>query len=160
MQVLDEFLTIHGGKNGGPFLLGSQYSIAEVSTAPMLRGAAVLLPALRDYDVLAEAEKSGLTRFSEWAQVHSFACSYLPFNCAPQGLDKSMVEWECARLCRSLVLGYRYYHICHHSFPCFNSMFCVQDLCRTYYCELMDMKCPRCKPIMCSGVLTCQGFGE
>ena len=68
MQVLDKYLTTHGSK-GGPFLLGSRYSIAEVNAAPWVRSAKLILEAHRGINYVAAAKQANLHRFSDWAQV-------------------------------------------------------------------------------------------
>ena len=67
VQVLDRFLT--SSSNGGPFLLGEGYSIAEVNAAPFLRNGNLLLGKYRDYDIIKQAESAGAKRFAQWAQV-------------------------------------------------------------------------------------------
>ena len=66
LQVLDKFLIIHGDAEG-PFLFGSNFSVAEVFTASLLRMGKVVLQHYRDYDVLAEA--ANFQRFKTWAEV-------------------------------------------------------------------------------------------
>ena len=67
MQVVDAFLKKHG--QGGPYLLGDQYSIAEVNNAPFVWRAQVGLSAHRQFDLLTEVQKAGYQHFSAWAQV-------------------------------------------------------------------------------------------
>lgn len=68
LGVIDAFLSKHGTL-GGAYLLGDQYSIAEVNAAPFVRRAKITLSAHRNYDILAEARNAGYTRFASWAQA-------------------------------------------------------------------------------------------
>lgn len=77
LQVLNEFLTNSGNQVGGDYVLGGQYSIADVYTAPLLATGSAFLEAYRDFDVLAEARQRGLHRFVSWAEV----CWAIPFPC-------------------------------------------------------------------------------
>lgn len=68
LQVIDAFLKAHGSQ-GGDYFLGGNFSIAEVNTAPFLRNFVLWLPAHRNIDVLAQAQKAGHSRFVSWAKV-------------------------------------------------------------------------------------------
>lgn len=63
---LDRFLRTHG--TGVPFLLGIQYSFAEVMTASFLWRAQVTLLAYRNINMLDRAKSDGNSRFISWAQ--------------------------------------------------------------------------------------------
>ena len=66
--MIEQFLQAHG-ESGGPFLLGNQYSIAEVNAAPFAREGKVLLGALRNCNVLDTAMGGGSERFARWIEV-------------------------------------------------------------------------------------------
>ncbi|KAK9811100.1 hypothetical protein WJX73_002714 [Symbiochloris irregularis] len=68
LQVLDTFLTTQA-LQGGPFVLGEHYSIAEVSSAPFVWRTTFLAPHYRNIDVFAEAKARNLNRFLEWTQA-------------------------------------------------------------------------------------------
>lgn len=70
VQSLDRFLRTHG--TGVPFLLGIQYSFAEVMTASFLWRAQVTLLAYRNINMLDRAKSDGNSRFISWAQVRVF----------------------------------------------------------------------------------------
>ncbi|KAK9812137.1 hypothetical protein WJX73_010215 [Symbiochloris irregularis] len=68
LEVLETFLKTQA-LPGGPFVLGEHYSIAEVTAAPFLWRAALLLPEFRQWDLLKEAKAKGFSRFVEWSQA-------------------------------------------------------------------------------------------
>jgi glutathione S-transferase len=69
-QVLDKFLRIHGTEEGGSFLLGAKYSLAEVATSPFLVRLVKVVPQLRQQvDALAIVDEKGLTRVKAWIEV-------------------------------------------------------------------------------------------
>lgn len=62
-QVLDAFLRRHGSEQGGGgFLLGAQYSLAEVLTTGFVQRGLVVLPEFRGVDLRGLLREHGLDR--------------------------------------------------------------------------------------------------
>lgn len=53
----------------GRLFLGKDYSIAEISAAPFVWGASLLLPHFRKYDPLIAVKAQGLDCSVEWSEV-------------------------------------------------------------------------------------------
>lgn len=69
MEAADAFLAAQG-EEGGPFLLGGQFSLAEMATAPFALRFLVVLPGLRPaIDPLELMRERGLSRLMAWMEA-------------------------------------------------------------------------------------------
>lgn len=68
LEVLDKLLRTHGSQEGGDYFLGGTYSMAETATTPFVKRAVVVLPQVRDYDVMAAIKEKGLDRLESWVK--------------------------------------------------------------------------------------------
>lgn len=68
VQVMNTFIEQHGSP-GGAYLLGSNYSYAEVAASPFLHRALVLLPEFRGYSLETALQQQNLPRLQAWIKV-------------------------------------------------------------------------------------------
>ena len=68
VQTLDKFLEQHAFKRGD-YLLGSDYSYAEVATTPFVHRGAAALPTHRGYSLAKAFEQQKAHRFEAWVKV-------------------------------------------------------------------------------------------
>lgn len=88
LQHLDTFLQQHGTTAGGDYLLGGQFSLAEVGTTSFVQRALAALPHYRSVDTWALLKEQGLARWAgelggvsstagrRWQQVPCPSCVF------------------------------------------------------------------------------------
>ena len=65
-QAVDAFLLLHGNEEGGSYLMGGTYTMAEACCTSFLQRALPTLPAFRGIDVDKLVERGGLRRLRRW----------------------------------------------------------------------------------------------
>ena len=65
-QAVDAYLLLHGNEEGGAYLLGGTYTMAEACCTSFLQRALPTLPAFRGIDVDELVERGGLRRLRRW----------------------------------------------------------------------------------------------
>ena len=68
MQTLNKYIELHG-VSGGDYLLGSEYSFAEVTATPFVHRATVVLPEYRGYHLQTAMQQQNLDRLQAWVKV-------------------------------------------------------------------------------------------
>lgn len=66
--IVDTFLKKYG-KNDGPFLLGKEFSFAEVMTGPFIQRLLPVAAHFCKFDVIAECRTAGCTRLIAWMEA-------------------------------------------------------------------------------------------
>mmetsp|Transcript_15978 Transcript_15978/g.37004 ORF Transcript_15978/g.37004 Transcript_15978/m.37004 type:complete len:139 (+) Transcript_15978:511-927(+) len=66
LEKAEAFLRATSSNDGGPFLFGDRFTLAECNAAPWAQRACFVLPSFTDVDPLAICDERGLVRLKAW----------------------------------------------------------------------------------------------
>lgn len=69
LQSVENCLNLYGNEEGGSFLFGGNYTLAEALTAPFVIRQVANFPVHRGVDVIESAERAGFDRCARWMKA-------------------------------------------------------------------------------------------